>query len=152
MCDSPRQVAGCDRRASAAVVDRRSSATTCRWKVERGIAEAGSTSASSLEHALFGDAILTTDTRRKSAAVEFKLGRQPRRLAGVTKGSGMIGPRRLAGPAWRPPPRTESTHRQRRSRRHEDRRGKPAARGAQSGQTPTHATMLAYLTTDARFP
>ena len=53
---------------------------------------------------------MTTDLKRKSAAVEFKLGRQKLLLAGVCKGSGMIGPR-LAVP---------------------------------------HATMLAYLTTDAQ--
>jgi glutamate N-acetyltransferase/amino-acid N-acetyltransferase len=63
-------------------------------KVERGIFEAGQYLGDSLEHALlFADAILTTDTKRKSAAVEFKVGRQTVTLAGVCKGSGMIGPR-----------------------------------------------------------
>jgi glutamate N-acetyltransferase/amino-acid N-acetyltransferase len=82
-------------------------------KVERGIVDAGQYLGDSLEHALlFADAILTTDTKRKSAAVEFRLGRQAVTLAGVCKGSGMIGPR-LA---------------------------------LKSRQ----ATMLAYLTTDAR--
>ena len=84
-------------------------------KVERGIVEAGQSLGDGLEHALrFADAILTTDTKRKSAAAEFKLGRQTVTLAGVCKGSGMIGPR-LA----------------------------PKAK---------HATMLAYLTTDAKVP
>ncbi len=79
-------------------------------KIERGIIEAGQYLGSSLEHAqLFGDAILTTDLKRKTAAVEFKVGKQTVTLAGVCKGSGMIGPR-MAVP---------------------------------------HATMLAYLTTDA---
>ena len=79
-------------------------------KVERGIVEAGQYLGSSLEHAnLFGDAILTTDLKRKAAAVQFKIGKQTVTLAGVCKGSGMIGPR-MAVP---------------------------------------HATMLAYLTTDA---
>jgi glutamate N-acetyltransferase/amino-acid N-acetyltransferase len=84
-------------------------------KVERGIADAGKYLGDSLEHALlFADAILTTDTKRKSAAVEFKVGRQTVTLAGVCKGSGMIGPR-LALKA-------------------------------------KQATMLAYLTTDAKAP
>ncbi len=37
-------------------------------------------------------AILTTDTRPKSAAVEFSLDGRPVRVAGMAKGSGMIGP------------------------------------------------------------
>lgn len=81
-------------------------------KLERGIVEAGQYLGNSLEHAqLFAAAILTTDLKRKAAATSFKIGRQTVTLAGVCKGSGMIGPRMtLAGP---------------------------------------HATMLAYLTTDA---
>lgn len=63
-------------------------------KVERGIVEAGQYLGSSAEHALlFADAILTTDLKRKSAAVAFKIGRDRVVLAGVCKGSGMIGPR-----------------------------------------------------------
>ncbi len=85
-------------------------------KVERGIREAARRLGDSRQHALaFADAILTTDTRRKAAAAEVKIGRARVRIAGVCKGSGMIGPHMtLAGP--------------------------PA---------PPHATMLAYLTTDA---
>jgi glutamate N-acetyltransferase / amino-acid N-acetyltransferase len=80
-------------------------------KVNRGIEEAGKVLGDSAEHAqLFTNAIMTTDLKRKGAAVEFKIGRQKLVLAGVCKGSGMIGPR-LAVP---------------------------------------HATMLAYLTTDAQ--
>jgi len=79
-------------------------------KIESGIAAAGQALGDSVEHALsFADAILTTDTKRKSAATRFKIGREMVTLAGVCKGSGMIGPR-MAVP---------------------------------------HATMLAYLTTDA---
>lgn len=79
-------------------------------KIERGIAHAGHALGRDREHALrFSDAILTTDLKRKQAATRFKLGRQTITLAGVCKGSGMIGPR-MALP---------------------------------------HATMLAYLTTDA---
>jgi glutamate N-acetyltransferase/amino-acid N-acetyltransferase len=82
-------------------------------KIERGIIEAAQYLGSSLEHAnLFADAILTTDLVRKTAATEVKLGRRRITLAGVCKGSGMIGPR-LDVP---------------------------------------HATMLAYLTTDADVP
>jgi glutamate N-acetyltransferase/amino-acid N-acetyltransferase len=84
-------------------------------KVERGIADAGQYLGDSLEHAhLFADAILTTDTRRKTAAAQFKVGPEMVTLAGVCKGSGMIGPRlALKSP---------------------------------------HATMLAFLTTDAKAP
>jgi glutamate N-acetyltransferase/amino-acid N-acetyltransferase len=84
-------------------------------KIERGIAEAGLYLGDTLEHAhLFGDAIMTTDTRRKTAAAQFKIGRQTVTLAGVCKGAGMIGPRMSAA--------------------------------------APHATMLAYLTTDAAIP
>jgi glutamate N-acetyltransferase/amino-acid N-acetyltransferase len=82
-------------------------------KVETGIRSAGQYLGDSLEHALlFGDSILTTDTKRKQAAVEFKLGRHTATLAGICKGAGMIGPR----------------------------------------MSLPHATMLAYLTTDAGVP
>jgi glutamate N-acetyltransferase/amino-acid N-acetyltransferase len=84
-------------------------------KIEAGIRDAGQYLGDSLEHAnLFADAILTTDTRRKTAAVEFKAGRETVTIAGVCKGSGMIGPKMaLLFP---------------------------------------HATMLAFLTTDAKAP
>jgi glutamate N-acetyltransferase/amino-acid N-acetyltransferase len=93
-------------------------------KVERGIVEAGQYLGSSQEHALlFADAILTTDLKRKSAAVQFKVERERVTLAGVCKGSGMIGPRMsLSGPSSAKP------------------------------QAGKHATMLAYLTTDAQIP
>ena len=82
-------------------------------KIERGIAHAGHALGRDREHALrFADAILTTDTKRKEAATSFKIGRRTVTLAGVCKGSGMIGPR-MALP---------------------------------------HATLLAYLTTDASIP
>lgn len=85
-------------------------------KIEQGVADAAKYLGNSLEHALlFADAILTTDLKRKAAAVEVKIGRQTVTLAGVCKGSGMIGPRMAA----------------------------PGAK---------HATMLAYLTTDAAVP
>jgi glutamate N-acetyltransferase/amino-acid N-acetyltransferase len=79
-------------------------------KIERGIGHAAHALGRDREHALhFSDAILTTDLKRKHAAATFKLGRQTVILAGVCKGSGMIGPR----------------------------------------MSLPHATMLAYLTTDA---
>jgi glutamate N-acetyltransferase/amino-acid N-acetyltransferase len=95
-------------------------------KVRAGIAAAAAGLGDSQEHAqAFMDAILTTDLKRKFAAAELKIGRQTVRLAGVCKGSGMIGPRmKLAGG----PERTAPT------------------------STARHATMLAYLTTDAIVP
>ena len=92
-------------------------------KLERGIVEAGQYLGTSLEHArLFAAAILTTDIKRKESATSFKLGKRTVTLAGVCKGSGMIGPRMsLAGPGA----------------------------SSSSKNRPLHATMLAYLTTDA---
>ena len=84
-------------------------------KVTAGIAAAAEQLGNTAEHAAaFMDAILTTDLKRKSAAVQVKVGRDRLTLAGVCKGSGMIGPRMAVG--------------------------------------PKHATMLAYLTTDAAAP
>ncbi|HEY7119116.1 MAG TPA: bifunctional glutamate N-acetyltransferase/amino-acid acetyltransferase ArgJ [Tepidisphaeraceae bacterium] len=81
-------------------------------KIERGIIEAGLQLGDSAEHArTFADAIMTTDTRRKTAAARVKIGGATVTIAGVCKGAGMIGPRMSATP---------------------------------------HATMLAYLTTDAQ--
>jgi glutamate N-acetyltransferase/amino-acid N-acetyltransferase len=63
-------------------------------KIEQGITLAAAALGDSHDHALnFAEAILTTDLTRKAAAVEMKIGRQTVRLAGVCKGSGMIGPR-----------------------------------------------------------
>jgi glutamate N-acetyltransferase/amino-acid N-acetyltransferase len=63
-------------------------------KVERGIIDAAGKLGNSQEHAdLFADSIMTTDLRRKTASAQFKLGAQIVRVAGVSKGSGMIGPR-----------------------------------------------------------
>ena len=65
-------------------------------------------------------AIMTSDTRPKEIAVEFKLGGQTVRLGGIAKGAGMIQPGM-------------------------------SPTGARPASTPQglHATMLAYLTTDA---
>ena len=63
-------------------------------KVTAGIAAAAAALGSSAEHAAaFQAAILTTDLKPKAAAVTVKVGRQTLTLAGVCKGSGMIGPR-----------------------------------------------------------
>ncbi|HTL28155.1 MAG TPA: bifunctional glutamate N-acetyltransferase/amino-acid acetyltransferase ArgJ [Tepidisphaeraceae bacterium] len=80
-------------------------------KVERGIRAAAKALGTSREHAVsFSDAILTTDLVRKEAAIESKRTKKFR-IAGVCKGSGMIGPR-----------------------------------------MSLHATMLAFITTDAAVP
>lgn len=96
-------------------------------KIERGIQGAAKKLGSSREHALvFSDAILTTDLVRKTAATQFKIGRDRVTIAGVCKGSGMIGPRLSVGSA------------------------NGEARGfSPRSAHPKHATMLAYLTTDA---
>jgi glutamate N-acetyltransferase/amino-acid N-acetyltransferase len=81
-------------------------------KIRLGISRAAGNLGNTVIHAeRFAQAILTTDTRRKSAATRFRAGKRWITVAGVCKGSGMIGPR-LA----------------------------------------LHATMLAYLTTDAKAP
>jgi glutamate N-acetyltransferase / amino-acid N-acetyltransferase len=84
-------------------------------KICRGIKMAGERIGNSAAHAReFEESILTTDTRRKSAATRFRVGKDWVTVAGVCKGSGMIGPRL-----------------------------------GLNGLVP-HATMLAYLTTDAK--
>ncbi len=88
-------------------------------KVRTGITGAFANLGDSVLHAhQFAAAILTTDLVRKSAAVRVKIGREFVTLAGVCKGSGMIGPRM----------------------------GPPLS----SVSGALHATMLAYLTTDAK--
>jgi glutamate N-acetyltransferase / amino-acid N-acetyltransferase len=63
-------------------------------KVTAGISAAAVALGNSGEHALaFMDAILTTDLKRKNAEIEVKIGRDKIVIAGVCKGSGMIGPR-----------------------------------------------------------
>ena len=65
------------------------------------------------------EAIMTSDTRAKEIAVEFKLGGKTVRLGGIAKGAGMIQPGM-------------------------------SPTGARPASMPLHATMLAYLTTDAK--
>ncbi len=63
-------------------------------KVEIGVRGAAADLGRDREHALhFADAILTTDLKRKAAATTVKIGRKVVTIAGVCKGSGMIGPR-----------------------------------------------------------
>jgi glutamate N-acetyltransferase/amino-acid N-acetyltransferase len=63
-------------------------------KVEAGIRDAAKDLGDSREHAeRFMEAILTTDLVRKEAAASVKIGRETVTIAGVCKGSGMIGPR-----------------------------------------------------------
>src|SRR4051812_15449928 len=94
MCELAAEVAACQRKeiipASTGIIGH----FLPMEKVEAGIKEAGKFMGSSEEHALlFADTILTTDTRRKVAAAEFKVNKQRLVVAGVCKGSGMIGPR-----------------------------------------------------------
>ena len=80
--------------------------------VERGIRDAASKLDCSTEAASrVANAIMTSDTRRKEIAVEFRVGRTPVRIGGICKGAGMIAPRMRAS---------------------------------------LHATMLAFITTDAK--
>jgi glutamate N-acetyltransferase/amino-acid N-acetyltransferase len=70
-------------------------------KIRAGIAAAGASLGNSAAHAdAFARAILTTDTRKKEAAAQVKIGKTTVTLAGICKGAGMIGPRMtLKGPA-----------------------------------------------------
>ena len=62
--------------------------------VTRGIKACAPLLASSSENArATADAIMTSDTRRKEVAVEFKIGKSPVRIGGICKGAGMIEPK-----------------------------------------------------------
>jgi glutamate N-acetyltransferase/amino-acid N-acetyltransferase len=61
--------------------------------VERGIQMCAPLLARSTANArAAANAIMTTDTRRKEVAVEFKIGRSTARIGGICKGAGMIRP------------------------------------------------------------
>jgi glutamate N-acetyltransferase/amino-acid N-acetyltransferase len=61
--------------------------------VERGIRECAPLLARSTTNAReVAEAIMTTDTRRKEIAVEFKIDNRAVRIGGICKGAGMIGP------------------------------------------------------------
>src|SRR5690606_31838725 len=99
-------------------------------KISAGIANVATKLGDSEQHALdFAAAILTTDTKRKAAAVTVKIGRQTVTLAGVCKGAGMIGPRMAAASVLGNSPLGPTLTRNLKGR---------------------SATMLAYLTTDAK--
>jgi glutamate N-acetyltransferase/amino-acid N-acetyltransferase len=74
--------------------------------VRAGIIEAAVELGSSEKHsAAAAEAIMTSDTRAKAVAVEFKLGGVPVRIGGICKGAGMIQPGMSASgkrPAARP--------------------------------------------------
>ncbi len=87
--------------------------------VRAGIIEAAVELGSTTAHAArAAEAIMTSDTRRKEIAVEFKLGGRVVRMGGVCKGAGMIQPGMSTS-------------------------------GARPAAQPLHATMLAFITTDA---
>ncbi len=89
--------------------------------IRSGIEAAAGVLGSTPDHAAHAaEAIMTSDSRPKQIAIEFRLGGRPVRLGGICKGAGMIQPgMSVTG-------------------------GRPAA--APAG---LHATMLAFLTTDA---
>jgi glutamate N-acetyltransferase/amino-acid N-acetyltransferase len=61
--------------------------------IERGIRACSPRVARSTSNARqVAEAIMTTDTRRKEIAVEFKIGRSTIRIGGICKGAGMIQP------------------------------------------------------------
>jgi glutamate N-acetyltransferase/amino-acid N-acetyltransferase len=61
--------------------------------VERGIRACAPSLARSTRNARnIAEAIMTTDTRRKEIAVEFKIGKSTARIGGICKGAGMIQP------------------------------------------------------------
>ncbi len=97
-------------------------------KLSKGIKAAHANLGHSAEHALaFQNAISTTDAFLKQAAMTLKIGKETVTIAGVCKGAGMIGPRMKIA--------DKQTSKQ---------TGKQSSK-----QTGKHATMLAYVTTDA---
>ena len=90
--------------------------------VKRGIAAAGGLLNASRENAAHvAEAIMTSDTRPKENAVEFKLDGRTVRIGGICKGAGMIQPGMSAN----------------------------GARPAAMPNGGLHATMLCFITTDA---
>jgi glutamate N-acetyltransferase/amino-acid N-acetyltransferase len=90
--------------------------------VKRGISEAAKLLGNSSKHAAHAvEAIMTSDTRPKQIAVEFKLGEKTVRIGGICKGAGMIQPG-MSVTGQRP---------------------------AALSQGGLHATMLCFITTDA---
>lgn len=93
--------------------------------VRAGIIEAGVELGDTSEHATnAAEAIMTSDTRPKQIAIQFKLGGKTVRIGGMCKGAGMIQPGMSAT-------------------------GKRPAALPHGG---LHATMLCFITTDAAIP
>ena len=93
MTGSPRRNLGIDARDVLVCSTGRIGVKMPMTNVGRGIAEAaGQLSRSQLSARLAAEAIMTSDTRRKEIAVEFKLGETRVRLGGLCKGAGMIQP------------------------------------------------------------
>jgi glutamate N-acetyltransferase/amino-acid N-acetyltransferase len=89
--------------------------------VKRGIHDAATLLQSSRENAMqAAEAIMTSDTRHKEIAVEFKLDGRTVRIGGICKGAGMIQPGMSA----------------------------TGSRPAASPGSGLHATMLCFITTD----
>jgi glutamate N-acetyltransferase/amino-acid N-acetyltransferase len=100
--------------------------------VQRGIHKCAPLLARSNQNARQAtEAIMTSDTRRKEIAIEFRIGNANVRLGGICKGAGMIQPGMIAA-------KSVATALSRRE-------GTPR----QSGAATNHATMLAFITTDA---
>jgi glutamate N-acetyltransferase/amino-acid N-acetyltransferase len=94
--------------------------------VKRGIHAAARLLSGSLENAHHAaEAIMTSDTRAKEVAIEFKLDGRPVRIGGICKGAGMIQPGMSATGA------------------------RPAAAPLGGRAQALHATMLGFATTDA---
>jgi glutamate N-acetyltransferase/amino-acid N-acetyltransferase len=90
--------------------------------VRAGIIEVATLLGSTAEHAANAiEAIMTSDTKPKQIAVEFKLGGKTVRIGGICKGAGMIQPGMSA----------------------------TGARPAALPHSGLHATMLGFITTDA---
>ena len=90
--------------------------------IRAGIIEAATLLGSTVEHAAHSaEAIMTSDTRPKQVAIEFKLGGKTVRIGGMCKGAGMIQPGMSA----------------------------TGARPAALPHGGLHATMLCFITTDA---
>jgi glutamate N-acetyltransferase/amino-acid N-acetyltransferase len=78
-------------------------------QVRAGIIEAAVYLGSTPDHAAHAaEAIMTSDTRPKQIAVEFKLGGKTVRLGGICKGAGMIQPG-MSGTGARPPAAPHAT-------------------------------------------
>jgi glutamate N-acetyltransferase/amino-acid N-acetyltransferase len=110
--------------------------------VGRGIRDCASLIARSASNARdVAEAIMTSDTRRKEIAVEFKIDHVNVRLGGISKGAGMIQPRMAVA-------RSAATALSRREGTPRPAFAAALRRGKRSGAATGHATMLAFITSD----